>query len=58
VAVAQRGSRVIALLFNRGSKWGWAANATSQLLYFQERDLVAIVEENGWVPGLVCAFCV
>ena len=30
VAVAQRGSRVIALLFNLGSKWGWAANAMAQ----------------------------
>jgi len=58
VAMAQRGSRVIALLFNFGSKWGWEANAMPQLLYFQERDLVPIVQENGWVPGLVSVFCI
>jgi hypothetical protein len=43
---AQRGSRGIALLFNFGARWGWVVNAMPHLLYPQERDLVAIVQET------------
>jgi hypothetical protein len=44
---AQSISRHIDLLFNLGDGWRWAVNATSQLLYPQERDLVHILQEAG-----------
>jgi hypothetical protein len=32
---------------------GWVVNATPQPLYSRESDPVAIVQEAGWVPGVV-----
>ena len=41
---AQRGKVVyLYSFFNLGSRLGWLVNATSQLLYPQERDPVTIV---------------
>ena len=40
-------SRHIDLIFNLGDGWRWAVNATPQLLYPQERDLVHIIQEAG-----------
>ena len=34
---------------------GWVFNATSRLLFPWERDLVPILQEAGWAPGLVWA---
>ena len=36
--------------FNLGARWGWVVNATSQLLYRQQKDPVPIVQEAGWAP--------
>jgi hypothetical protein len=51
---AQRGSGIITHPFlNLGARWGWMINATLQLLYTRERDMILIVEETGWAPGPV-----
>jgi len=50
----QRGVQVyLYAFFNLGARWGWLVNDTSRPLYPRERDLVPIVQEFGWAPGLV-----
>jgi hypothetical protein len=51
---AQRESRgKLYSLFNLDARWGWVVNARPRPLYSRERDLVPILQEAGWVPGLV-----
>ena len=39
--------------FNLGARWDWVFNATPQLLYALERDLVLVVQVARWAPGPV-----
>jgi len=39
--------------FKLGATWEQVVNATSQLLYPYEKDLVLIGHEAGWAPGPV-----
>jgi len=51
---AHRGSRGIALLFlDHGTRRGWGVSITLRLLFTPGKDPVPIVQEAGWVPGLV-----
>jgi len=51
---AHRWSRGITpLFFNLGARWGWVVNVMPWPIYPRERDLVPIVSEAGWAPGLV-----
>ena len=45
--------RYSSTFFNHGARWGWVVNATPWPIYPLERDLVPIVSEAGWAPGLV-----
>jgi hypothetical protein len=40
---ARGGSRVIAVLFNFGARWGWVVNVTPPPLYPRDIDPVSIV---------------
>jgi hypothetical protein len=52
--MAHRGSRGIALLFlDHGTIRGWGVSVTPRLLFTPGKDLVPIVQEAGWAPGLV-----
>ena len=46
---AQRGIS----FFNLSTRLGWVFNTMLLPLYLQETDLVTIVQEAGWAPGLV-----
>jgi hypothetical protein len=51
---AHRGNRGIALLFHdHGTRRGWGVSVTTRPLFTSRKDLVPIVQEAGWVPGLV-----
>ena len=53
--VAQRLGRVIALLFHdRGTRRGWMVSSTPLPHFTPGKDPVPILQEAGWVPGLVC----
>jgi len=39
--------------FNLNARLGWVDNATHQPLYLWTQDLVPIVQEAGWAPGMV-----
>jgi len=39
--------------FNLGARCGWVVNAKPRPFYPRERDLVAVVQEVGWVLGPV-----
>ena len=53
-SVAQRVCRDIALLFHDPStRRGWVVSSTPQPCYNTRKDLVSIVQEAGWAPGLV-----
>ena len=43
----------VQLLFNLSARGGWVINAMLQPLYPKTRDLVTIVQEDGWAPGPV-----
>jgi hypothetical protein len=51
---AQRGVQVyLYVFFNLGARCRWLVNDTPGPLYPRERDLVPIVQEVCWAPGLV-----
>ena len=51
---AHKGSRGIALLFHdHGTRKGWGVSVTPRPLFTPGKDLVPIVEEDGWAPGPV-----
>ena len=52
--VAQRVGRGIALFFpNRGTKRGWVVNSTPRPHFTPGKDIVPILQEAGWSPGVV-----
>jgi hypothetical protein len=52
--MAHRGSRGIALLFHDcGTRRRWEVSVTPWPLFAPRKDLVPIVQEAGWAPGLV-----
>jgi len=51
--MAQRGSRVVAVLFNLNTRCRWVVNTNACLLYPWHRDPVSFIEEAGWGPGPV-----
>jgi len=52
--VAHRVGRVTALLFHdRGTRRGWVVSSTPQPHFTPGKDLVPILQEAGWAPGLV-----
>ena len=52
--VAQRVVRGIALLFHdRGTRRGWGVSVTPRPLFISRKDLVPILQEDGWAPGPV-----
>jgi len=52
--VAHKGSRGIALLFlDHGTRREWGVSIMPRPLFTPGKDPVPIVEEAGWVPGLV-----
>jgi hypothetical protein len=51
---AQRGNRGIPYsFFSLGTRWGQMINAPPWLLLPQQRNLVPILQESLWIPGLV-----
>jgi len=51
---AHRGNRGIPLPFHdHGTRRGWGVSVTPQPLFTPRKDLVPIVQEAGWAPGLV-----
>ena len=54
--VAQRAGRGIALLFHdRGTRRGWVVSSTTRSHFTPGKDPLPILQEAGWVPGLVWA---
>jgi len=52
--VAQRVGRGIALLFHdHGTRRGWVVSSTTWPHFTPGKDLVSILQEAGWAPGLV-----
>jgi len=52
--MAHRGSRGIAVLFHdHGTRRGWGVSIPPQPLFTPGKDLVPIIQEAGWAPGLV-----
>ena len=52
--MAQRLGRGIALLFHdRGTRRGWVVSSMPRPYFTPGKDLVTIVQEVGWAPGLV-----
>jgi hypothetical protein len=41
------------LFFKLGARWGWVVNEKAQLLHSWERARVSIVQDSGWILGLV-----
>jgi len=53
--VAQSVGRGIALLFHdRGTRRGWVVSSRPRPHITPGKDLVPILQEAGWAPGLVC----
>jgi hypothetical protein len=49
-----RGSRGIALPFHdHGTRTGWGVSVMPWQLFTSKKDLVPIVQDSGWAPGLV-----
>jgi len=44
------GSRVVVLLFNLGTSWGWVDSTTPRPLYPRERDPIPVVQKVEWAP--------
>jgi len=52
--MAHRGSRGLTILFHdHGTRRGWGVSITPRPLFTPRKDLVPIVQEAGWAPGLV-----
>jgi hypothetical protein len=50
---AQKGRRVIAVLFNLGASCGWGVSATPRPPYSCEKDTLPILQEVVWAPESV-----